>query len=177
VERLRAGIPGLTLRTTFIVGFPGETDADFAELLDFVSWARFDRVGVFRYSDEEGTAGADLPNKVPRKVARERYRALTKLQAGILSEKLAARVGEEDVALVDAPIGRDRAQARLASQAPEIDGVTFVRGRDLRAGDRVRVRITGVKQGVDLEAHALEVERGADQTAAAGPVVGSVAGR
>ncbi len=156
VERLRAGIPGLTLRTTFIVGFPGETDEDFTELLDFVRWARFDRVGVFRYSDEEGTAGFDLPNKVPRKLARERYRALTQLQAAILAEKLAARVGEEDVALVDAPLGRERAQARLASQAPEIDGVTFVRGRKLAVGDLVRVRITGVKQGVDLETEAIE---------------------
>jgi ribosomal protein S12 methylthiotransferase len=175
VERLRAGIPGLTLRTTFIVGFPGETDADFAELLEFVRWARFDRVGVFRYSDEEGTAGCDLPDKVPRKLARERYRALTKLQAGILAEKLAARVGEEDLALVDAAIGRDKAQARLASQAPEIDGVTFVRGKDLRAGDLVRVRISGAKQGVDLEADALEVVRPAAQAAAVGPAVGVVA--
>jgi ribosomal protein S12 methylthiotransferase len=175
VEKLRAGIPGLTLRTTFVVGFPGETDADFAELLDFVRWARFDRVGVFRYSDEEGTAGAALPNKVPRKLARERYRALTKLQASILAEKLAARIGEEDVALVDAAIGRDKAQARLASQAPEIDGVTFVRGKNLRAGDLVRVRIAAMKQGVDLEADALEVVRPAENEA--GPDVGGVAAR
>jgi ribosomal protein S12 methylthiotransferase len=159
VEKLRARIPGLTLRTTFIVGFPGESDADFAELLEFVRWARFDRVGVFRYSDEEGTAGCELPDKVPRKLARERYRALTKLQASLLAEQLAARVGQQGLALVDAPIGRERAQARLASQAPEIDGVTFVRGSGLRAGDLVRVRITGVKQGVDLEADALEVAR------------------
>jgi ribosomal protein S12 methylthiotransferase len=155
VERLRAGIPGLTLRTTLIVGFPGETDDDFDELLDFVRWARLDRVGVFRYSDEEGTAAAALPGKVPRKLARERYRALTKLQAGILAEKLAQRVGDEDTVLVDAPLGRERAQARLASQAPDIDGVTFVRGEALRAGDRVRVRITGVRQGVDLEAEEI----------------------
>jgi ribosomal protein S12 methylthiotransferase len=176
VEKLRAGIPGLTLRTTFIVGFPGETDADFAELLEFVRWARFDRVGVFRYSDEEGTAGLALTDKVPRKLARERYRALTKLQAGILAEKLAARIGEEDLALVDAPIGRDKAQARLASQAPEIDGVTFVRGKSLHAGDLVRVRLTHVKQGVDLEADALEVIRPATERAA-GPEVGAVAAR
>jgi ribosomal protein S12 methylthiotransferase len=165
VERLRARIPGLTLRTTFIVGFPGESDADFAELLEFVRWARFDRVGVFRYSDEEGTAGCELPDKVPRKVARERYRSLTKLQASLLAEQLAARVGQQGLALVDAPIGRERAQARLASQAPEIDGVTFVRGSGLRAGDLVRVRITGVKQGVDLEAAALEVVRPASSSA------------
>jgi ribosomal protein S12 methylthiotransferase len=175
VEKLRAGIPGLTLRTTLIVGFPGETDTDFEELLEFVRWARFDRVGVFRYSDEEGTAGAELAPKVPRKLARERYRALTKLQASILAEKLAARAGEQDVALVDAAIGRDKAQARLASQAPEIDGVTFVRGKDLRAGDLVRVRITGAKQGVDLEADALEIVRASETTA--GPAVGGVASR
>jgi len=175
VEKLRAGIRGLTLRTTFIVGFPGETDADFAELLEFVRWARFDRVGVFRYSDEEGTAGLELPNKVPRKLARERYRALTKLQASILAEKLAARLGEEDLALVDAPLGRDKAQARLASQAPEIDGVTFVRGKNLRAGDLVRVRIAGVRQGIDLEAHALELVRAAQNEP--GPAIGSVAAR
>ena len=173
VEDLRAGIPGLTLRTTFIVGFPGETDADFAELLEFVRWARFDRVGVFRYSDEEGTAGAALPHKVPRKVARERYRALTKLQASILAEKLAARVGEESLALVDATLGRDRAQARLASQAPEIDGVTFVRGKALRPGDLVRVRIAGVKQGVDFEADALEVARPAQSAAEPAVVLGA----
>ena len=176
VERLRAGIPSLTLRTTFIVGFPGETDADFAELMEFVRWARFDRVGVFRYSDEEGTAGIELPDKVPRKTARERYRALTKLQAGILAEKLGARVGDEDVVLVDAVLGREKAQARLASQAPEIDGVTFVKGRELRAGDLVRVRLTAVKQGVDLEADALEVLRPAAQRAA-GLAVGAVAAR
>ncbi len=154
VEKLRGAIPGLTLRTTFIVGFPGETDADFEALLDFVRWARFDRVGVFRYSDEEGTAGAELPNKVPRKLARDRYRALAQLQAGILAEKLAARVGDEDTVLIDAAIGRDKAQGRLASQAPEIDGVVFVKGRDLAPGQLVRARITRVKQGVDLEAEA-----------------------
>ncbi|HEU4431040.1 MAG TPA: 30S ribosomal protein S12 methylthiotransferase RimO [Myxococcota bacterium] len=183
VEKLRAAIPNLTLRTTFIVGFPGETDADFAELLELVRWARFDRVGVFRYSDEEGTAGFDLPSKVPRKLARERYRALTQVQARILAETLGARVGEEALALVDAPLGRERdgrerAQARLASQAPEIDGVTFVRGRDLRAGDLVRVRLTGVKQGVDLEAEALAVALAADQRAPAAPALaGAVAAR
>jgi ribosomal protein S12 methylthiotransferase len=157
------------------VGFPGETDADFEQLLEFVRWARFDRVGVFRYSDEEGTAGAELPGKVPRKLARERYRALTKLQASILAEKLTARVGEEDIALVDAAIGRDKTQARLASQAPEIDGFTFVHGKNLRAGDLVRVRITGVKQGVDLEADALEVVRAS--ATGAGPQVGGIAAR
>jgi ribosomal protein S12 methylthiotransferase len=156
IERLRAGIPGLTLRTTFIVGFPGETDRDFAELLDFVRWARFDRVGVFRYSDEEGTAAFGLPDKVPRKVARERYRALAKVQSEILAETLARQIGSEALALIDAPMGKERAQGRLASQAPQIDGVTFVRGKGLAAGDLARVRIAAVRQGVDLEADLIE---------------------
>jgi ribosomal protein S12 methylthiotransferase len=155
VERLRAGIPGLTLRTTFIVGFPGETDADFEALLEFVCAARFDRLGVFRYSDEDGTAAETYGEKVPRSVARERWRALTTLQGEIMAESLAVRVGEEASVLVDSLMGSGSALGRLASQAPEIDGVTFLKGDDLRAGDLVRARITGVRGGVDLEAEAL----------------------
>jgi ribosomal protein S12 methylthiotransferase len=160
VERLRAGIPGLTLRTTFIVGFPGETEADFEELLAFVREVRFDRVGVFRYSDEEGTAGFDLPAKVPRAVARERQRRLTLLQQEILREKLERLVGRELEVLVE-EAGARCARGRLAAQAPEIDGGVRLRGR-VRPGDFVRARITGVR-GVDLEALALA---GEDRSAA-----------
>jgi ribosomal protein S12 methylthiotransferase len=156
VERLRAGIPGLTLRTTFIVGFPGETEADFEALCDFVRETRFDRVGVFRYSDEEGTAGAELPGKVPRSVARARYRRLTQLQQEIMAETLGEAVGREAEVLVDAVLGRGRALARLASQAPEIDGITYLASKgELAPGDLVAARITGVRRGVDLEAEAL----------------------
>jgi ribosomal protein S12 methylthiotransferase len=157
VERLRAGIPGLTLRTTFIVGFPGETEADFEALCDFVREVRFDRLGVFRYSDEEGTAGFDLPGKVPRAVARSRYRRLTALQKAIMGERLAAQVGREADVLVDAVLGRRRAIGRLASQAPEIDGVTYLAGNGggLAAGELLRARIMGVRGGVDLEAEAI----------------------
>jgi ribosomal protein S12 methylthiotransferase len=149
VERLRAGIPDLTLRTTFIVGFPGETDADFETLCDFVREARFDRVGIFRYSDEQGTAAFALPGKVPRAVARERYRRLGEIQSAILREKLAALAGSEREVLVDAA-GPGGLRGRLASQAPEIDGVVFLKG-DARPGDLVRARILGAR-GVDLEA-------------------------
>jgi len=152
VAKLRERIPGVTLRTTFIVGFPGETEADFSQLLDFVAESRFDRVGIFRYSDEEGTAAATLDGKVPRALARERYRRLAKLQAGIQAEKLAALVGSEARLLVDATIGTGRARGRLASQAPEIDGVVFLHGAGLAPGQLVPARITGVKAGVDLEA-------------------------
>jgi ribosomal protein S12 methylthiotransferase len=151
VAKLRERIPGVTLRTTFIVGFPGESEDDFQQLLAFVAEARFDRVGIFRYSDEEGTAALDLDAKVPRAVARERYRRLAQLQAGIQAEKLGALVGREAEVLVDVAISSGRARGRLASQAPEIDGVVFLRGAGLAPGQLVPARITGVKGGVDLE--------------------------
>jgi ribosomal protein S12 methylthiotransferase len=152
VERLRAAVPGLTLRTTFIVGFPGETEQDFAALCDFVRETRFDRVGIFRYSDEEGTAAFALPGKVPRAVARERFKRLTAIQSGILREKLADLVGSEQEVLVDAA-GPSGARGRLASQAPEIDGGVLLKG-DMEAGDLVRARLVGAR-GVDLEAQAV----------------------
>jgi len=149
VERLRAAIPDLTLRTTFIVGFPGETDTDFEALCDFVREVRFDRVGVFRYSDEEGTAGFELPAKVPKHVARERHRALLALLRELQGERLAERVGREEPVLVDAG-GRDRARGRLRSQAPEIDGEVLLRG-GAETGRFVRARIAAVR-GPDLVA-------------------------
>ena len=150
VERLRDGIPNLTLRTTYMVGFPGESEDDFAELCEFVRETRFDRVGVFRYSDEEGTPAFRLPDKVPSEVATDRYQRLLEIQREIMLEKLEARVGEETPVLVDAVIGAGLAEARLPSQAPEIDGVVLLRG-DVQPGDLVTARITGVRD-VDLEA-------------------------
>ena len=150
IEKLRANIPGLTLRTTFIVGFPGESDEDFEALCDFVREARFDRLGCFRYSDEAGTAAERLPNKVPRALARARHKRLLALQHEILATKLSGLVGSEQSVLVDAS-GPHVSQARLASQAPEIDGGVLLRGA-CRAGELLRARITGVRGGVDLEA-------------------------
>jgi ribosomal protein S12 methylthiotransferase len=152
VEKLRARIPGCALRTTFIVGFPGETDADFAELCDFVREVRFDRLGVFRYSDEEGTAGFELGDKVPKSVSRKRHRELMALQRGILREKLAAQVGETVQVLVDSP-GRDRAVGRIWSQAPEVDGTVLLRG-GARAGELRPARVTAARDA-DLEAELL----------------------
>lgn len=147
VEKLRSEVPGLTLRTTFIVGFPGETDADFERLLGFVREARFDRVGVFRYSDEEGTTALGLANKVPRKVARDRHRELVRVQHEIMREKLEGLVGSRVTVLVDE--GGRRARGRMASQAPEIDGVVFLKG-PVRAGELREVRLSRARD-VDLE--------------------------
>ena len=143
VERLRAAIPDLTLRTTFIVGFPGETDADFEALCNFVRESRFDRVGVFRYSDEEGTAAFDLPGKVPKRVARERHRALLALLRELQAEQLGELVGREVDVLIDAG-GRDRARGRLRSQAPDIDGEVLLRA-GAETGQLLRARITAVR--------------------------------
>lgn len=152
LRRLRERIPGVVLRTTFIVGFPGETDGDFAELLDLVQQAQFDRLGVFQYSDEEGTAAAEFGDKVPRRVARERYRELMQVQSDIMSRTLSKEIGREVDVLVDraAP---GLSAGRLWSQAPEIDGGVLLRG-DTSPGDFVRARITAVRD-VDLEAEVL----------------------
>jgi ribosomal protein S12 methylthiotransferase len=155
VARLRERLPGVVLRTTFIVGFPGEADADFEALLAFVRETRFDRVGVFRYSDEEGTSAAALADKVPAAVSRRRFRALTALAREIAREKLEALVGAEASVLVDRAAG-GHAAGRLASQAPEVDGRVILRGA-ARAGEMVRARITRAREP-DLEAEVVARE-------------------
>ena len=153
VARLRERIPGLVLRTTFIVGFPGETDADFEQLLDLIEEAKFDRVGVFRYSDEEDTEACGYAEKVPREVARARYQAVMEKQREIMLAKLETQVGSEELILVD-QAAPGMAVGRYWGQAPEIDGQVFLRGGHYAAGDQVRARITQVRD-VDLEAEAL----------------------
>ncbi len=149
VAKLRARIPGAVLRTTFIVGFPGETDDDFAALCAFVRETRFDRVGVFRYSDEAGTSAQQLGEKVARSVSRSRHRELMKLQHGIMREELASRVGESVRVLVDSgSVGY--AVGRTWAQAPEVDGCVLLRG-EARTGELVNARVTGLRD-VDLEA-------------------------
>ncbi len=152
LDKLRERIPGAVLRTTFIVGFPGETDADFEALCELVREVRFDRVGAFRYSDEEGTAAADFPNKVPREIARERHRQLMSLQQGIMREKLAELVGKNERVLVDSG-SAGFSVGRLWSQAPEVDGVVFLKGEAER-GSFVEARVTGVRD-LDLEAEVV----------------------
>jgi len=92
-QKVRAAVPGIALRTSFIVGFPGETDADFEALCDFVAEAKFDWLGVFAYSDEEGSRSIELGAKVPRRVIEQRRRALMKLQKGISRQTMRERVG------------------------------------------------------------------------------------
>ncbi len=128
IERIRAAIPGVTMRTSMIVGFPGETDADFESLLDFVGEAQFDHLGVFLYSNEESSASYSLPNSVAARVARVRQKKLMALQRKIARRKLRNRVGCSLPILVE---GRSEEtdllfRGRLESQAPEIDGQVLI---------------------------------------------------
>ena len=163
-QRIRRTIPDAFLRTTFLVGFPGESDAHFAHLLDTVAEARFDHVGVFAYSPEEGTAASGLPDAPLPEVADERQRLLLQAQRRIVAEKRRSLVGGEAEALLLRPAppvgGRPAWQARLARQAPDVDGVTRVRGAPaaVAPGDWLRVVVTGGR-GYDLWAEAVPAAR------------------
>ncbi len=154
VAAFREAIPDLTVRTTVLVGFPGETEAAFQTLLEFLDDVRFDRLGVFTYSLEEGTPAAALPDQVPAEVAAERAAAVQELQDAIAWERHKALIGQEREVLVDGP-SADPAfawEARTAGQAPEIDGVVYLRGR-FEPGRFARVRI------VEVEGYELVGER------------------
>ncbi len=157
VARWRAICPDLVIRSTFIVGFPGETEDDFSELLDFLEAAQLDRVGCFAYSPVRGAAANRLPDPVPDEVKEERRERFMAVQARISAARLARRVGTEMRVLVD-EVGDDAVVARGPGDAPEIDGVVILEGRwDLAPGDFVDVRVTGSDEH-DLHAEPLEVE-------------------
>jgi ribosomal protein S12 methylthiotransferase len=144
VEGLRAKVTGLTFRTAFIVGHPGETQAEFEELCELVRWAEFDRVGFFRYSDEESAASRALGGKVPRAVAERRIRRVASIQRSISRKKLARLVGQEVDVLVEGPSDEHEwvMAGRHAGQAPEIDGQVYLSGGEASAGQMRRVRLT-----------------------------------
>ncbi|HSE31240.1 MAG TPA: 30S ribosomal protein S12 methylthiotransferase RimO [Pyrinomonadaceae bacterium] len=128
IERVRRRVPGIAVRTTFITGFPGEIDADFEELMTFVRNVEFDRVGVFTYSDEEGTAAFDLSDKVDQKIARQRRTRLMKEQAKISRRKNKSRVGETVRVLFEGESKESELiwQGRMETQAPDIDGCVLI---------------------------------------------------
>jgi ribosomal protein S12 methylthiotransferase len=142
LDRVRGAIPDVALRTSFIVGFPGETDAAFANLANFVREQQFDRVGVFTYSREENTAAFDLADQVPEGVKRRRRAALMEVAAEISLAKNRGLVGREIEVLVEgAAAGRaTRLRARTSAQAPEIDGMVLLSG-EAEPGEIVRARI------------------------------------
>jgi ribosomal protein S12 methylthiotransferase len=125
VNRLRERIPGITIRTTLMVGFPGETDAQFQDLLDFVRQVEFDRLGVFAYSNEKGTAAERLPHQIPSRIKEERRNIIMAAQAEISREKNRKLVGTRQRLLLEQEDGSE-GSGRIASQAPEVDGITRV---------------------------------------------------
>lgn len=144
VSTLRERIPDLTFRTAFIVGHPGETDQEFEELCEFVRWAEFERVGVFRYSDEEGSRSAAMDAKVPARAAASRYRRLMTIQRKIAHKKSVALIGRELEVLVEGQSDEHEyvVMGRHAGQAPDIDGQVYLSGGEARAGEMRRVLIT-----------------------------------
>jgi ribosomal protein S12 methylthiotransferase len=137
IRKIRAGIPGIALRTTFIVGFPGETDADFEELLEFISETRFERLGIFQYSREEGTRASKLPHQVHPKVKEARWHKAMALQNRIATEIGESFIGKPLRVLVEKP-----GIARSHADAPEIDGAVHV-DPQLAAGEFATIQITG----------------------------------
>jgi ribosomal protein S12 methylthiotransferase len=144
VARLRSEIPDITLRTSLIVGFPGETEEDFRKLLHFVEETQFDRLGVFCYSREEGTPAAEMPDQVSERVKRERYRRLMRAQArasfkrnrrliDTIEEVIVEGYSEETDLLL---------KGRSSRQAPDIDGLVYITAGDAKVGDIVALRIT-----------------------------------
>jgi ribosomal protein S12 methylthiotransferase len=152
IRQWREICPDLTLRSTFIVGFPGETEAEFEELLDFLEQAQLDRVGAFAYSPVEGAAANELPDHVPPEVQQERLARLMLLQEEISAERLKRKIGKPLTVLVE-EVDEEGAVARSSADAPEIDGLVYIEnGQDLRVGDLVEVTVT------DSDAHDLWAE-------------------
>jgi ribosomal protein S12 methylthiotransferase len=156
VLRFRDAVPDVAIRTTCIVGFPGETEADFETLLAFLEEVQFERVGAFTYSPQEGTRAYDMDDDVPEPVKRERLERLTSLQQVITAERYERRVGQVVPLLVDR-VGEDGpAQARAPWQADDVDGVTWV-ATDAPPGSFVEARIDAVVDDYDFAATALRV--------------------
>jgi ribosomal protein S12 methylthiotransferase len=158
--RLRSAIPGLTLRTTFIVGFPGETDAEFEELLAFLRATRFERAGVFPYSFEPGTPATRLDGHLPEETKLDRQKQLMEAQQQVAFDWSRAQVGRELDVLIDGPDPEipNHCLGRSHADAPDIDGLVRVRGKGLHAGDLVRVKVTAA-DGYDLAGRALSTGR------------------
>ena len=165
LDRIRQRVPGVTLRTTFIVGFPGETDADFAELASFVESVGFDHVGVFTYSHEEGTSAHGLPDDVPAAVKKRRQSGVMRLQRRIVERAHRSRIGNQVRILIDGPSAEHDLvlRGRLEGQAPEIDPQVYLTDCDpseLSPGQFVQAEVVG-NRAYDLVVRPLSEVRSA----------------
>ena len=154
IRSWRDRCPELAVRSTFIVGFPGETERDFSELLEFLREAQLDRVGCFVYSPVSGARANELPDPVDPQLAEERLQALMEVQAEVSKDRLGSRVGSQVEVVID-DVEADTAIARSYAESPEVDGIIQVSGAgDLSPGQRLDVRITHFDEH-DLLAEAL----------------------
>jgi ribosomal protein S12 methylthiotransferase len=154
IGRWRDICPDITLRSTFIVGFPGETEADFEQLVEFLEEAKLDRVGCFAYSPVSGATANKLPDQVPEEVKQERLVRFMAVQERISATQLMKKVGKRMTVLVD-EVHKSRAVARSSADAPEIDGLVYVTGaKKVKPGDLVEVEITGSDEH-DLHARSI----------------------
>ncbi|MBA3846845.1 MAG: 30S ribosomal protein S12 methylthiotransferase RimO [Planctomycetes bacterium] len=154
LDRIRQAMPEVVLRTTFIVGFPGERDDDFRELMEFAAEQRFDSVGCFPYSDEDGTTAAKMPKKLDADVIAARHHAFMTQQKRLHRARLKRWIGSEQMLLVDAQRDFGSFTARHSGQAHEVDGVTTLTAERAEVGGWVKARITAAK-GYDLIAEAV----------------------
>lgn len=146
IDKIRAHVPSIALRSTIIVGYPGESNKDFEELRKFVSEAHFTNLGVFEFQPEDGTVAANLPNQVPAELKNERRKILMEIQANNSRAWLAQQVGSEMDVLVDASAEEEWPglyKGRVWFQAPEIDGITYISGENIKVGSMRRARIEG----------------------------------
>lgn len=178
VARIREVVPDVAIRTTCIVGFPGETDADFETLLELLRDVQFDRVGAFTYSPQEGTAANEMRDDVPESVKHERLERLDELQRLITAERFEMRIGRTVPAIVDRVHDDGTIEARTIWQAHDIDGITLCRsqaGYDVRAGTLMDVRVIDVADDVDLRADVVRVQSRAvpSRPARALPLIGT----
>ena len=150
LAHIRTAVPGIALRSAFIVGFPGETDDDVRELCDFLEETEFERVGVFRYSREEDTVAATLPGQLPERVKQARWERVMTVQAAVAARRARAQMGRVVHVLVEREDADGRLVGRTSTQAPEIDGEIRLVGR-AAPGDLVRARVTGAET-YDLDA-------------------------
>lgn len=144
VKRLRAEVPGIALRTSLIVGFPGETEDDFKKLLHFVEETEFDRLGVFCYSREEGTPAAEMPDQISERVKRERHRRIMRAQARASFKRNRRLINTIDQVIVEGYSEETELllKGRSSRQAPDIDGLVYITAGDAKIGDIVSLRIT-----------------------------------
>ncbi len=147
IEKIRKIMPSAAIRTTFIVGYPGETEEDFKELYDFIEQSRFDKLGVFEYSREKGTSSYSLPNQISAKVKKQRRNALMKLQQKISLEINSSLIGKEIECIVENISDNGIITGRTYKDAPEVDGIIFIKNNDTTMpGDVIKVKVTGCSE-------------------------------